>query len=265
MNVEDQQALKKARTGRPKKSDQTKEAARWSEQSIECLIELRYKVLAPRFDNVKSTQAKKDAYLIWATELSSRVGSPFDASQVQNKLNDLRRKWTSPTLKQTGNGGLVKSRPQYYDIMLDYWGSKPGLSRSALFSTDEAIQDENSGLSSGSSTESSEVEPTLADTPKTDPVNTSSFSNRRTTSIKRSKTNLTSQAEALMIGLEAVGSGLNKIGEAMTSTNNTEVGATQTNMTDVIEALDRQSAALHRQSNQLDQLIQLMIARNADK
>ncbi|CAK4732649.1 unnamed protein product, partial [Aphanomyces euteiches] len=85
MNVEDQPGLKKARTGRPKKSDQTKQAARWSEQSIESLFELRYKVLAARFDNVKSTQAKKDAYLILATELSSRVGSPFDASQVQNK------------------------------------------------------------------------------------------------------------------------------------------------------------------------------------
>ncbi|KAH9120039.1 hypothetical protein AeMF1_007603 [Aphanomyces euteiches] len=198
MNVEDQPGLKKARTGRPKKSDQTKQAA-------------RYKVLAARFDNVKSTQAKKDAYLILATELSSRVGSPFDASQVQNKLNDLRRKWTSPSLKQTGN---------------DYWGSKPGLSRTALFSTDEAIQDENSGLSSGSSTESSDVEPTHAETPKSDSVNTSTFSNRGSTSIKRSKTNSTSQAEALMIGLEAFGCGLIKIGEAMTSTNKTEDGAT---------------------------------------
>ena len=69
---------KKSRVGRPKKGQQTKDAVRWSDESIHCLFELRYKSLSDRFDNVKSTQAKKEAYLMLAAELSTRMGQVFE-------------------------------------------------------------------------------------------------------------------------------------------------------------------------------------------
>ncbi|KAF0742191.1 hypothetical protein Ae201684_002858 [Aphanomyces euteiches] len=113
----------------------------WSERSVECMFELRYKTLADRFDRCKNTQATKEAYITLACELSLQMGTPFDASQVQNKLHDLRKKWTRPKHKATGNGDLVKTKPQYYDILNKYWGSKEGLSRTSLLSTDvEALE-----------------------------------------------------------------------------------------------------------------------------
>ncbi|CAK4722408.1 unnamed protein product [Aphanomyces euteiches] len=78
---------RKQRVGRPRKEDEQKEAVRWSERSVECMFELRYKTLADRFDRCKNTQATKEAYITLACELSLQMGTPFDASQVQNKVS----------------------------------------------------------------------------------------------------------------------------------------------------------------------------------
>ncbi|KAH9110604.1 hypothetical protein AeMF1_014646, partial [Aphanomyces euteiches] len=127
--------------GRPKKEDQVKNAARWNEEAVERMFQLRYKDFAGRFDHCKNTQAKKEAYILLAAELSLQMGVVYDVTQVQNKFHELRKKWTSPSLKATGNGDLVQPKPQFYDIMLDYWGMKPGLSRDTLFSTEVDILD----------------------------------------------------------------------------------------------------------------------------
>ncbi|ETW08694.1 hypothetical protein H310_01221 [Aphanomyces invadans] len=79
--------------------------------------------MADRFDGVKNNQMKMDAYDLLAAELSIEMERVFDARSVQSKIHDLKQQWFKPQVKATGNGLLVRSKPQYYDITFEYWGT----------------------------------------------------------------------------------------------------------------------------------------------
>ncbi|ETV89860.1 hypothetical protein H310_15302 [Aphanomyces invadans] len=99
--------------------------------------------MADRFDGVKNNQMKKDAYDLLAAELSIEMERVFDARSAQNKIHDLKQQYFKPQVKATGNGLLVRSKPQYFDIMFEYWGSMPGLSRDTSMSSDVPALDGN--------------------------------------------------------------------------------------------------------------------------
>ncbi|CAK4209703.1 unnamed protein product [Aphanomyces euteiches] len=81
----DAAAVKKSR-GRPKKEDQVKNAARWNEEAVERMFQLRYKDFAGHFDHCKNTQTKKKASILLAAELWLQMEILYDATQVQNKV-----------------------------------------------------------------------------------------------------------------------------------------------------------------------------------
>ncbi|KAH9153683.1 hypothetical protein AeRB84_004107 [Aphanomyces euteiches] len=89
--------------------------------------------MGERFTGAKSSQMKKDAYGILAAELSTAMQRENDHTQ----LNQLRKMWFHPNYRATGNGRNVRSKPQYFDIMFEYWSSKPGYSQETLLSSDE--------------------------------------------------------------------------------------------------------------------------------
>ncbi|KAH9070514.1 hypothetical protein Ae201684P_002871 [Aphanomyces euteiches] len=214
--------VKKSR-GRPKNEDQVKNAARWNEEAVERMFQLRY----------------------------------MDFAGLQNKFHEFRKKWTSPSLKATGNGDLVQPKPQFYDIMLDYWGMKPGLSRDTLFSTEVDILDpfNEPGDDKEPPLLSVESETTEIKFEKTTSERKQVFSARRQPSVKSEKTSSVTQAEALMSGLDAVGKGLNAIEAALaecpSSTSNDQL----------VAALERQTDAFARQAHQMQQLLSFLVAK----
>ncbi|KAF0728571.1 hypothetical protein Ae201684P_017008 [Aphanomyces euteiches] len=252
---------RKQRVGRPRKEDEQKEAVRWSERSVECMFELRYKTLADRFDRCKNTQATKEAYITLACELSLQMVTPFDASQVQNKLHDLRKKWTSPKHKATGNGDLVKTKPQYYDILNDYWGSKEGLSRTSLLSTDVVALETNDDNPDRACDEQNVLE-----RPNDDIVMSSQYFSRKPAQSRKMTSSALSQVDALLSDLKAVGSGLEAIGASIKSGSSGQSDQTAA----LASAMERQSAAfeaqalqLKEQSMQTKELIQILLARES--
>ncbi|KAH9070022.1 hypothetical protein Ae201684P_002394 [Aphanomyces euteiches] len=237
----------------PKKEDQVKNAARWNEEAVERMFQLRYKDFAGRFDHCKNTQAKKEAYILLAAELSLQMGVVYDATQ----FHELRKKWTSPSLTATGNGDLVQPKPQFYDIMLDYWGMKPGLSRDTLFSTEVDILDpfNEPGDDKEPPLLSVESETTEIKLEKKTSERKQVFSARRQPSVKSEKTSSVTQAEALMSGLDAVGKGLNGIGAALAE------GPSSTSNDQLVAALERQTDAFVRQADQMQQLLSFLVAK----
>ncbi|ETW07073.1 hypothetical protein H310_03145 [Aphanomyces invadans] len=141
-----------------------RQKAKWCVSSVSAMLRLRYIGMADRFDGVKNNQMKKDAYDLLAAELSIGMERVFDARSVQSKIHDLKQQWFKPQVKATGNGLLVRSKPQYYDIMFEYWGSIPVLSRDTLMSSDVPALDGNDiahDSDASSSALESECEPTV--------------------------------------------------------------------------------------------------------
>ncbi|RHZ03207.1 hypothetical protein DYB31_014456 [Aphanomyces astaci] len=156
--------------------------------------------------------------------------------------------------------------------MFEYWGSKAGLSRETLMSTDITtsttqldVSDDgnvvpNSGDygSDGSSTmvesDGDEVEP-----PQTAPVERKLFSGKKKMDTgKRGKEKSPSHAESLLKGLEAVGTGLQSIGTAVSSSR----AAPSSDVNDkILSALEVQTAAIDGQSGQLERLLEFLINR----
>ncbi|KAG9408728.1 hypothetical protein AC1031_020572 [Aphanomyces cochlioides] len=115
----------------------TRPAALWCDTSVELLLRLRFREMDQRFTSAKSTQMKNDAYAMLAAELSTAMQREYDHNQVQKKLHQLRKMWFHPKYRATGNGRNVRSKPQYFDIMFEYWGSKLGYSQETLLSSDQ--------------------------------------------------------------------------------------------------------------------------------
>ncbi|CAK4131172.1 unnamed protein product, partial [Aphanomyces euteiches] len=172
-------------------------------------------------------------------------------------FHELRKKWTSPSLTATGNGDLVQPKPQFYDIMLDYWGMKPGLSRDTLFSTEVDILDpfNEPGDDKEPPLLSVESETTEIKLEKKTSERKQVFSARRQPSVKSEKTSSVTQAEALMSGLDAVGKGLNGIGAALAE------GPSSTSNDQLVAALERQTDAFVRQADQMQQLLSFLVAK----
>ncbi|ETV74632.1 hypothetical protein H257_10765 [Aphanomyces astaci] len=117
-------AIKRPKLGRHPAAVSGKTAAKWSDDS---------------FENVKNNQMRRDAYELLAAELSVEVDQVLSAEQVQNKLHEVKKKWFNPKVMATGNGSAVRTKPQYFDIMFEYWGTKLGYSHSSLLSSDPDV------------------------------------------------------------------------------------------------------------------------------
>ncbi|ETV69988.1 hypothetical protein H257_14357 [Aphanomyces astaci] len=131
--------IKRSKLGRHPAAVSGKTAAKWSDDSVTCMFRLRFVKLAHKFENVKNNQMRRDAYELLAAELSVEVDQVLSAEQVQNKLHELKKKWLNPKVKATGNGSAVRTKPQYFDIMFEYWGTKLGYSHSSLLSSDPDV------------------------------------------------------------------------------------------------------------------------------
>ncbi|KAH9095618.1 hypothetical protein Ae201684P_015419 [Aphanomyces euteiches] len=199
----------------------------WCDSSVELLLRLRFADMSDRFNGARNSQMKKEAYGMLADELSTAMGREYD----HNQLHQLRKSWFHPKHKPTGNGKNVKSKPQYFDIMFEYWGSKPGYSRDSLLSSDTnaAIQtiddnDQDSERSSENFLTSSDTEHNPGNSDENEAISNMKkrskpehFSRPRANeAIKKPKTS-GSQADSILRGLEAVGTGLQSLGTALTA------------------------------------------------
>ncbi|RHY16045.1 hypothetical protein DYB32_010684, partial [Aphanomyces invadans] len=253
-------------------------SVKWCEASVSALFRLRYHDMLARFDGIKNNQAKREAWELLAAELSIELQRPFNSQHAQNKINELKKLWFAPSSKATGNGRRVRTRPQYYDVMFEYWGDKAGFSRTSFMTTDGDLpaeflssplacpeghldapsEAESTPLSSDSCDENvSELPqtPVSVDTPK---LTKRLFSRSKA---KRSPTGKPlSQAESLFKGLEAVGNGLHALGSAVVGKRGTMDGDVGQQ---ILGAIEKQTSALEQQNNQLSQLLQHLLGRGS--
>ncbi|KAG9410072.1 hypothetical protein AC1031_018106 [Aphanomyces cochlioides] len=189
--------------------------------------------------------------------------------------------WFLPKYRATGNGRNVRTKPPYFDIMFEYWGSKAGYSQETLLSSDEPNRlpstitpaddcfdediwsNESSKISSdndGNEVNANEVEGSKDI--KTRKI--SNFSRRLSIDAKKKKIpQALSHAESILRWLEAVGTGLQSLGGAM-STNH--VPGHPDVAEQIKNALDRQTDAIERmmkqQADQMAQVMQMFINRD---
>ncbi|KAG9412324.1 hypothetical protein AC1031_015250 [Aphanomyces cochlioides] len=125
-------------TGARKKRSTKQESASWCDESVAMLFRLRFSSDITRRFKSKNNFDKKIAYSFLASELSARMKREFTVKHIQNKFSKLQQEWSksNPSLPTpTGNVPLEKP-PAYFDIMMEYWGSKPGYRRETLMSSD---------------------------------------------------------------------------------------------------------------------------------
>ncbi|KAH9097042.1 hypothetical protein Ae201684P_011771 [Aphanomyces euteiches] len=124
----------KAKTKRPRKAS----PSMWCDASVAKLFSLRYNShISDRF-NCKNNAEKRVAYLMLASELSVAMEREFTVGQIQDMLSKMRASWalSKPSNpKPTGNLPAPPP-PLHYEIMEEYWGSKLGLQRDSLMTTD---------------------------------------------------------------------------------------------------------------------------------
>ncbi|KAH9111530.1 hypothetical protein LEN26_013449 [Aphanomyces euteiches] len=162
--------------------------------------------------------------------------------------------------------------------MYDYFSVLPGLSVGSLMTTDpdapEPSEDdtasddgENSDLELVSENEPHEPQgeqPTMSSKEAaSERIELKTFSRRRVHSAAQDKLKKsTTQADSLLRGLEAVGSGLSSLGSALVS----KQGNPQDDILRAINAqtaiMERQANAIERQGNQIEQLLKYLTSQN---
>ncbi|ETV74869.1 hypothetical protein H257_10908 [Aphanomyces astaci] len=149
-------------------------------------------------------------------ELSVSMEREFTVLQIQDKLAKLKTEWSmsKPSLPApTGNVKKV-ALPQFYDVMLEYWGEKVGFQRESLMSTDDANDYDGGAM---------------------DPAEKSHVSVSRR------------PGDAIEAGLNAVKEGLMFLGTSMASVQPpAPIASSGTSLDDVVRALNAQVATMDR-------------------
>ncbi|KAF0703291.1 hypothetical protein AaE_015446 [Aphanomyces astaci] len=263
-------AIKRSKLGRHPAAVSGKTAAKWSDDSVTCMFRLRFVKLAHKFENVKNNQIAPHAYELLAAELSVEEDQVLSAEQVQNKLHELKKKWFNPKVKATGNGSAVRTKPQYFDIMFEYWGTKLGYSHSSLLSSDPDVDVDGEvstlSLDVGSDSDSvmgadSDIVPPETRNAKPSTVVPTNIEKKLFSAKKSSKshTNQPSHATALLQGLQAVGNGLESIGSSF---GKQPADGDMSNK--ILLAIEKQTEAMAKQSDQITQLLQYILRRESN-
>ncbi|KAF0724135.1 hypothetical protein Ae201684_017144 [Aphanomyces euteiches] len=69
---------------------QAKPIALWCDESVKMLLRLGFRDMNERFTSARSSQMKKDVYIIIESHLSTVMQRKYDCNQVQSKLHQLR-------------------------------------------------------------------------------------------------------------------------------------------------------------------------------
>ena len=164
----------------------------------------------------------------------------------------------------------MKSKPQHYDIMFEYWGTKIGMSVDTLMTTDpEQTLDINGGANGDVSEALSTPIDSDQDESSRTTIPSEKLGKKRPFSVKEKNIPYApssrgpTQAESLLRGLEAVGNGLSAIGSSVGSVDaNNRILHAINQQTEALQqqsaAMNKQLAALERQTDQMAQLLQLM-------
>ncbi|KAF0707564.1 hypothetical protein AaE_013548 [Aphanomyces astaci] len=202
----------------------------WSDTSIAKLFSLRYKSsLAARFDS-KNNAGKRVAYVMLAAELSLAMEREYTVLQIQDKLAKLKTAWSTskPTLPGPTGNEAKQAPPQYYDIMLEYWGDKVGFQRESLMSTDDVDKEE----------------PKILDVDSADEKPATKRAKREANPPARR------QGDALEAGFNAIKEGLVFLGTSLNSAqqpvSSASTGVTGATLDDVVRALNVQSATMEK-------------------